>query len=119
MTRSGFAIHSMLLAFTAAASAVPLHAGADEAGAPQTIKIVSADVIEEGAAGDRQSTFTLVQSDKGKCYAIAPPGGEGLVAGESYVVVANGDVDQALRQRLATDHPGCAVVDVVARAAMH
>lgn len=92
---------------------------ADElsAGAPQSIKIVSADVVEEGAKGDRQSTFTLVQSEQGKCYAIAPPGGEGMVAGERYVVVAASDVDDALKQRLAADHPGCALVDVVARAA--
>ena len=85
-------------------------------GAPQTIRIVSADVVEEGAAGDRQSTFTLVQAEQGKCYAIAPPGGEGVLAGESYVVVAASDVDDALKQRLATDHPGCTLVDVVARA---
>ena len=85
-------------------------------GAPQTIRIVSADVVEEGAAGDRQSTFTLVQAEKGQCFAIAPPGGEGLVAGESYVIVAASDVDDALRHRLATDHPGCTLVDVVARA---
>jgi hypothetical protein len=91
---------------------------ADElpSGAPQTVRIVSASVIEEGAAGDRQSTFTLVQSEKGSCYAIAPPGGEGIVAGDSYVVVAATSVDDALKQRLATDHPGCMLVDVVARA---
>ena len=91
---------------------------ADElpAGAPQTIRVVSANVVEEGAAGDRQSTFTLVQSDQSKCYAIAPPGGEGLVAGEAYVVVAASDVDDALKKRLASDHPGCTLVDVVARA---
>ena len=91
---------------------------ADElpAGAPQSIKIVSADVVEEGDKGDRRSTFTLVQSERGTCYAIAPPGGEGSVAGESYVVVATSDIDEALKQRLATDHPGCALVEVVARA---
>ena len=91
---------------------------ADElpAGAPQSIRIVSADVVEEGTKGDRQSTFTLVQSEQGKCYAIAPPGGEGMVAGESYVVVAATSVDDALKQRLASDHPGCVVADVVARA---
>jgi hypothetical protein len=85
-------------------------------GTPQTIRIVSADVVEEGAAGDRQSTFTLVQSDASRCYAIAPPGGEGIAAGESYIVVAASDVDDALKKRLATDHPGCLLVDVVARA---
>lgn len=85
-------------------------------GAPQSIKIVSADVVEEGEKGDRQSTFTLVQTERGTCYAIAPPGGEGIVAGESYVVVASSDVDGTLKQRLATDHPGCAIVEVVARA---
>jgi hypothetical protein len=91
---------------------------ADESapGAPQTIRIASVDTIEEGAAGDRQSTFRLVQSEQNKCYAIAPPGGEGMLAGESYVIVAASDVDDALKQRLATDHPGCAPVDVVARA---
>ena len=85
-------------------------------GAPHSIKIVSADVVEEGEKGDRQSTFTLVQTEQGTCYAVAPPGGEGMVAGESYVVIASNDVDAALKQRLATDHPGCAVVEVVARA---
>jgi hypothetical protein len=102
-----------------AASMLASTAGiADEGspGAPQTIRIVSADVVEEGAAGDRQSTFTLVQAEQGKCFAIAPPGGEGMLAGESYVVVAASDVDDALKQRLATDHPGCTLVDVVARA---
>ena len=91
---------------------------ADESpsGAPEKISIVSVDTVEEGAAGDRLSTFRLVQSEQKKCYAIAPPGGEGMVAGESYVVVAANDIDDALKQRLATDHPGCAVVNVVARA---
>jgi hypothetical protein len=90
---------------------------ADEpSGAPQTIKIVSADVIQEGAAGDRRSTFTLVQSEQGTCYAIAPPGGEGMIAGESYAVVPSNSVDDALKQKLAADHPKCAIVDVVARA---
>jgi hypothetical protein len=84
-------------------------------GAPQSIRIVSADVVEEGAKGDRQATFTLVQAEQGRCYAIAPPGGEGMVAGESYVVVATSDVDEALKQRLAADHPGCTLVEVVAR----
>lgn len=100
---------SLILASTACIADEP-------SGAPHTISIVSADIVHEGADGDRRSTFTLVQSEQGKCYAIAPPGGEGLAAGDSYVVVAASDVDDALRQRLATDHPGCALVDVVARA---
>jgi len=91
---------------------------ADElpSGTPQAIRVVSADVVEEGTKGDRQSTFTLVQSEQGKCYAIAPPGGEGIEAGEAYVVVAASDVDDALKEKLAKDHPGCKIVDVVARA---
>ena len=109
LVRNSLAVALMLAGTACIADELP-------AGAPQTVRIVSADVVEEGAAGDRQSTFTLVQSDQKKCYAIAPPGGEGIVAGESYVVVAASSVDDALRQRLATDHPGCVLVDVVARA---
>lgn len=91
---------------------------ADEpsAGAPQTIKVAAAEPVAEGAQGERSTTFMLVQSEQGTCFAIAPPGGEGMLAGESYVVVAASGVDDALRQRLATDHPGCVLVDVVARA---
>jgi hypothetical protein len=118
MTRSAFAIHAALLACAATAILVPpaAHAADEGGGAPQTIRIVSATVVEEGAAGDRQSTFTLVEAEKGTCYAIAPPGGEGLDAGDAYVVVPASDVDAALRERLAKDHPDCKLVDVVARA---
>jgi hypothetical protein len=84
--------------------------------APQTIRIVAAEVIEEGEPGDRQWTFTLVSAESGACYAIAPPGGEGIAAGGSYIIVAASDVDDAIRAKLAADRPNCAIVDVVARA---
>ena len=113
MTRSGFAIHAALLALAAAASIVP--SAADEPGKPQTIKVASAEAVAEGEAGERRTTFTLVHTDAGACYAIAPPGGEGLDAGDAYIVVPASDVDDALRQKLAKDHPGCKLVDVVAR----
>jgi hypothetical protein len=115
MTRSESAIHSLLLAFAAALS-IPSSATADEPGAPQTIKIAAAETVEEGEAGDRRSTFTLVHTDANACYAIAPPGGEGLAAGDAYIVVPASDVDDAAKQKLAKDHPGCKLVDVVARA---
>ena len=113
----GFAIHAMSLALAAGALVVPsaAHAAADP-GAPQTIRIASAEPIEEGAAGDRHTTFTLAHTDENACFAIAPPGGEGIEAGEAYVVVAASDVDDALKEKLAKDHPGCKIVDVVARA---
>jgi hypothetical protein len=116
MTRSGFAIHAALLALAAAASFVPSAANAaDEPGKPETIKVASAEAVAEGAAGERRTTFTLVHTDEGACYAIAPPGGEGLDAGAAYIVVPASDVDDALRQKLAKDHPDCKLVDVVAR----
>ena len=116
MTRSGFATAFLPLALVAAASAAPSRATADEPGAPQTIKVAAAEPIEEGAAGDRHTTFTLAHTDENACFAIAPPGGEGIEAGEAYVVVAASDVDDALKEKLAKDHPGCKIVDVVARA---
>ncbi len=115
--RSRVAI-ATLLAFDAAAFAAFPDAAlaADEPGAPHTIKVAAAESVEEGEAGERRSTFMLVHSDQGTCYAVAPPGGEGMVAGDSYVVVQASGVDDALKQKLTSDHPGCAIVDVVARA---
>ena len=116
MKRLRFAIHATLLAFAATLSMIPPAANADEPGAPQTIKVAAAEPVEEGAAGDRHTTFTLAHTDENACFAIAPPGGEGIEAGEAYVVVAASDVDDALKEKLAKDHPGCKIVDVVARA---
>jgi hypothetical protein len=117
MTRSGFAIHATLLAFAATASIVtPAANAADEPGAPQTIKVAAAELVEEGAAGERRATFVIVHDDQNACFAIAPPGGEGIDAGDGYVVVPASGVDDALKRKLAKDHPGCKLVDVVARA---
>jgi hypothetical protein len=112
--RSMLAIPSLMLAFTVASATG--EKPADAPSTPQTIRIVAAEVIEEGAPGDRQWTFTLISAESGACYAIAPPGGEGISAGDSYIIVAASDVDDAIRSKLAVDRPGCAIVDVVARA---
>ncbi len=112
MTRSDFAIPATLLVFVAMLSVAN---AADAPGSPQTIRIAAAETVEEGAAGERRATFTLVHTDENACFAIAPPGGEGLDAGAAYIVVPASDVDDALKQKLATDHPGCKLVDVVAR----
>src|SRR6185312_12699252 len=114
MTHSDFAIPATLFALVASACALPSPArAADEPGAPQTIRIASAEPVEEGVAGERRGTFVLVRTDHDACFAIAPPGGEGLEAGDAYVVVPASQVDEALKQKLAKDHPGCTLVDVV------
>jgi hypothetical protein len=111
--RPMLAIPALLLAFAvSAAGPKPV----DAPTAPKTIRIVAAEVIEEGEPGDRQWTFTLISAESGACYAIAPPGGEGVTAGDSYIIVAATDVDEAIRTKLAVDRPNCAIVDVVARA---
>jgi hypothetical protein len=116
MMRSGFAIHATLLALAASASVVlsAAHA-ADESGAPQTIRIATTEPVEEGVAGERRATFVLAHTDQNACFAIAPPGGEGIEVGDAYIVVAASQVDEPLKQQLAKDHPGCKLVDVVAR----
>jgi hypothetical protein len=103
------------LMFTFAVSAADQKV-ADAPNTPKTIRIVAAEVIEEGEPGDRQWTFTLISAESGACYAIAPPGGEGISPGDSYIIVAATDVDDAIRRKLAVDRPNCAIVDVVARA---
>jgi hypothetical protein len=59
----------------------------------------------------------LVKSESGQCYAVAPPGGEGMTAGDAYAVVAATDVSDVTRAEMTKDHPNCKVVDVVARIA--
>lgn len=109
MTRTRFVAPLFVLAVSVANAA-------DAPGSPRTITIAAAQTVEEGAAGERRATFTLVHTSDNACYAIAPPGGEGLDAGDAYIVVPASDVDDALKQKLAKDHPGCTLVDVVARA---
>ena len=119
MTIRPIALVSALLALAAipcAAQAPDVATAIDANGAaPQKIKIVDAQPVEEGEPGERRTTFVIVHSDQGACFAIAPPGGEGMVAGDGYVVVPASGVDDALKQKLAADHPKCTIVDVVAR----
>ena len=116
MTRRGSAIHAMLLAFPATAPSVPsIATAAGEPGAPQTITIAAVEPVEEAVTGERRATFVLAHTREGACFAIAPPGGEGIEAGDAYIVVPASQVDEALKQKLTKDHPGCTLVDVVAR----
>ena len=116
MMRPRFAIHATLLALAATASIVPSAArAAADPGAPQTIKIGATEAVEEGVAGERRATFVLVHTEQGACFAIAPPGGEGIEEGDAYIVVPASQVDEALKQKFTKDHPGCTLVDVVAR----
>jgi hypothetical protein len=87
----------------------------DQAGAPETVKVASAETVN----ADEQHTFafTLVKSASGKCYAVTPPGGEGITAGDAYAVVAATGVSDETRAEMTKGHPDCKVVDVVARVA--
>jgi hypothetical protein len=111
--RPMLAIPALMLTFAVSAAD---QKAADAPNTPKTIRIVAAEAIEEGEPGDRQWTFTLISAESGACYAIAPPGGEGISPGDSYIIVAATDVDDAIRRKLAVDRPNCAIVDVVARA---
>lgn len=116
MIRIRFPLFALLAcAAPVAAAAADESRPGDTSDAPTTITVTEAEPVEEGEPGDRRSTFVIVQTEQGACYAVAPPGGEGMVAGESYLVVAASDVDDALKQKLAVDRPGCVLVDVVAR----
>lgn len=110
--RPMLAIPALMLTFAVSAADQKV---ADAPNTPKTIRIVAAEAIEEGEPGDRQWTFTLISAESGACYAIAPPGGEGIEAGDAYIVVPASQVDEALKQKLTKDHPGCTLVDVVAR----
>lgn len=98
------------MAFATAAFAV------DEPGAPETVKVASAEAMS-GGAGEGKFTFMLVKSEAGKCYAVAPPGGEGMTAGDAYIVVAADGVPEDALAEMKKGHPDCKVVDVVARVA--
>ena len=109
---------SFVLAAAAFAADPPDVSGiADQGTAPETIKVASTESVAAGAP-DRKFAFVLIKAESGQCYAVVPPGGEGMVAGDSYAVVAATDADPATRNFMTKDHPGCKVVDVVARVAM-
>jgi hypothetical protein len=109
---------SFVLATAALAADPPdVSSIADQGAAPETIKVASAESVAAGET-DHKFAFVLIKSESGKCYAVVPPGGEGMVAGDSYAVVAATDADQATRDFMTKDHPTCKVVDVVARVAM-
>lgn len=106
-----FSCLSMTFA-TAAFSADP----SDAPGAPETIRVASVESVAAGEEG-RKFAFKLVKTEAGACYAVVPPGGEGMLAGDSYAVVAAADIDDATRAALSKDRPTCRVVEVVARVA--
>jgi hypothetical protein len=103
---------------TAALAADPpdVSSVADQGSAPETVKVASAESVAAGAP-DRKFAFVIIKSEAGQCYAVVPPGGEGIVAGDSYALVAATDADQTTRDFMTKDHPNCKVVDVVARVA--
>lgn len=104
-------------AFAANALAADPPAAPDRSGsAPETVRVASTESVAAGQEG-RKFAFVLVKSESGACYAIAPPGGEGMTAGDRYAVVPANDVSDATRAEMTKDHPTCKVVDVVARIA--
>ena len=104
------------LAVTSAAPAVEPPLAVDQGAAPETIRVTSAEAVAAGEEGHKFA-FMLIKADSGRCYAVVPPGGEGMAAGDAYAVVAASDVDDTTRTLMTKDHPGCTVVNVVARVA--
>jgi hypothetical protein len=102
--------------FATAALAADPPSASDQPGAPETVKVASAESVSVGA-DDNKITFTLVKSESGTCYVVAPPGGEGMTAGDAYAVVAATDVSDAMRAEMTKGHANCKVVEVVARVA--
>jgi hypothetical protein len=102
--------------FATAALAADPPSASDQPGAPETVKVASAESVSAGT-DDSKISFTLVKSGSGKCYLVAPPGGEGMTAGDAYAVVAATDVPDATRSEMTKGHPNCKVVEVVARVA--
>lgn len=102
---------SMAIATTAFAADPP-----DQPGAPETVRVASTESVSVGSEAQKFA-FMLVKSDAGKCYAVTPPGGEGMTAGDSYAVVAATGVSDFARAEMTKGHPDCKVVDVVARIA--
>jgi hypothetical protein len=90
-------------------------APADEAKPPVIVKVGSLDVVDVGTKGDPRGHFGIVNRKQGACYAIAPPAGATVEVGGSYSVIPAPDVDDAIRAKLASDYPKCAIVDVVGR----
>jgi hypothetical protein len=111
-----FLLSCLPFVFATAALAADPPGATDQPGAPETMKVASVESANAGT-GDDAFAFTLVKSESGRCYAVAPPGGEGMTAGESYAVVAATDMSDVMRAGIAKDHPDCKVVDVVARVA--
>jgi hypothetical protein len=101
---------------TVAIAADPPSAPDQGGGAPQTVKVASAESIAAGAE-DHKFAFVLIKSDSGECFAVAPPGGEGLMADDSYAVVAATGVSDFERAEMTKGRANCKVVDVVARVA--
>jgi len=87
-----------------------------EGGAPETVKVASVESVTVGA-DERKLTFVLLKSGSGQCYAVAPPGGEGMIAGDAYAVVAANGIPDEVRAEITKARPACKVVDVVARVA--
>jgi hypothetical protein len=88
----------------------------DEATAPVVVKVASLRVVDAGETkGDPRASFGLVNLEQGPCYAIAPPGGPTIEVGESYTVIPASNIDDAVRTKLRTGYPKCAIVDVVGR----
>lgn len=102
---------SMAIATTAFAADPP-----DQPGAPETVRVASAESVSVGSEAQKFA-FMLVKSDAGKCYAVTPPGGEGMTAGTAYIVVAAAGVPDDVLAAMTKSHPGCNIVDVVARVA--
>jgi len=101
---------------TAAFAADPPAASDQGGGAPETVKVASAETVAAGAA-EHKFAFVLIKTESGRCFAVAPPGGEGMTAGDSYAVVAATGVSDFARAEMTKGHPDCKVVDVVARIA--
>lgn len=117
MTRTIHAVSFALLIsiahLCADASAAPPN---DEAAPPVIVKVTSLTVVDAGEAkGDPRASFGLVNREQGTCYAIAPPSGPTIEVGESYTVISASNIDDAMRTKLRTDYPKCAIVDVVGR----
>jgi hypothetical protein len=99
-----------------AALAVDPPMAIDQGSAPETVKVVSAETASAGT-GEQAFSFALIKSDSGQCYAVVPPGGAGVVAGDTYAVVASTDTSDPRRADMQKAHPTCKVVEVVARLA--
>jgi hypothetical protein len=109
----------VLIATILALSPIGAAIAADASGdppPPTMVDVKTTEVFDAGTTkGNPNAAFAIVNAAETPCYAIAPPSGAGVLAGERYALAPNADVPDELRKSIVARYPKCTIVDAVAR----